>query len=177
MLFRSVFYTGTDGETTDYSESGDGVLYIIKESWNPTYPVPDESCADAIISATTADAISITGDTAALSTDIAGSTFSAVRAYLYFDTSDIPSGATIISATLSLYIGGQDAGTNGLPGINIWSGQPDYPSESGGSPALQLSDVEAAKYSTIASLGAFDIFAHIGAILKREGLSSAPVGG
>jgi hypothetical protein len=48
------------------------------------------------------------------------------RGYVFFDTSSLPDGATIVSVTLSLY-GSQDLSTNAEFNLIIQNGQPDSP--------------------------------------------------
>lgn len=62
------------------------------------------------------------------------------RIFMFFDTSSIPAGATLGTATLSLYI------FSGTGGVRIKDGQPTYPTESAGSPALQKSDWQLSHY-------------------------------
>jgi len=83
------------------------------------------------------------------------------RAFLYFDTSAL-SGKTIISVTLGLYVtysAWYDMYTNyfsqGLKVMHDSSGT--YPSESGGSPALEVGDFDKTHYSEIAAMSEADM--------------------
>jgi hypothetical protein len=79
-------------------------------------------------------------------------------AFLYFDTSEIPTGTEILSATLSVYVDTIYEYESKEPGpLLILDGQPDYPTENAGVPALALADHPDADYVQIASIAHADI--------------------
>jgi len=121
---------------TIYASSGDGHMY-----------------------ARTADHFSNARDAAsAYSKDIAGDTlrvglayinppnpgdrYRFYRGYLYFDTSSIPANATILSASVSLYLNGLLRIITGGFDIYLLSGQPDHPGAS-----LALADFDRTLYA------------------------------
>ena len=152
----SLFSTGYETEVTFDAESGSGYLYsgLYYEAIPHTASYACASAAgqsSAITAYTAATTISIFGRSAKLNEDWDWGYCH--RGYLYFDTSSIPTDATIMSATLRIYITAHSSATWATSGLYVQDGMPTYPSESGGSPNLQLSDFQLALYaSTVGSL-------------------------
>jgi len=152
--------------------SGDGTLY--KVDFFPE--AGPEGCSD-IKAAATASSSDTSSNEMILYHDV--TTYSEItkrfierRGYLYLDTTNIPAGSVILSATLSLYITHQSATAGIGPGLNVLNGQPTYPSESGGSPNLQLSDFGESYYSSVGALAAADVYA--GGVGKYYAITISP---
>jgi hypothetical protein len=79
---------------TIFSGAGDGQVFTTDSSWDATH--------DAV----TGDTADYTNTTFNVSSD-AVSGFDITRAFIPFNTNSIPSNATIVSATVNLYIGGK----------------------------------------------------------------------
>jgi len=136
-------------ETTVYASSGGGELLLQQLATAASCAIWQIS-VNATMSDTSSTYYRLLGSRAA----IGGGKYNQYirRGFIYFDLSSIPAVASVSSATLYVYIKSQSA-TYGIgPGLKVRSGQPTYPSESGGSPNLQLSDFGQAYYSDIASV-------------------------
>lgn len=71
------------------------------------------------------DAVSYSSNTAVVGQDYDDPDYTLYRAFIPFDTSSVPSSATINNATLSIYVSGDDSDTDF--NITIQDGQPTYP--------------------------------------------------
>ena len=149
--------TGVTTETTFDGDTADGYAEYSPKISSITY-----TAAQALaitLAAPTAD--SVTTDSKIYADigytywgDIDSHEFDVRRGYVYFDTSSIPSNATIISATLRLYVESKSAGGGTCGTLYVSSGMPTYPSA-----ALTWGDYGISHYSEIASAAAADITA------------------
>jgi len=82
------------------------------------------------------------------------------RGYVFFPTATIPAGATLSYGKLRLFVSAR----SDYPSLNrycsplyVSDGQPNYPTESGGSPALAVGDYANSKFTTRTSIARDDV--------------------
>lgn len=113
---------------TGYSSSSDGYVYYQGAQYG-AYSVTHDNVSGTVVS---------NGDI--FCGQLTGNRFRIYRGFLFFDTSTIPSNATITSATLSLY-GKADISSTDFD-VTIQNGQPTYPHD-----ALAAGDYLYSQYS------------------------------
>jgi len=145
-----IIRTGIPGSATVYSDPGDGNLRV-------TTSYVYDTCGDGT-NVTPADTVDTT------STDLWAYGYceyssaqgkymvDIIRGYVYFKTDDadtgLPSDAVVKSVTLHLYVNDVQWDLYQFA-LSVLSGQPNYPSESGGAPALQVSDFDRTLYTEL----------------------------
>jgi hypothetical protein len=147
--------TGHEVTETFYGLVGDGQLSYTAHAASPAQA---EAFAEVW---TPAGSIDTEATTISLARQLlAGSFYDYVilRACLYFDTSSIPMGSTIVSAAISVYVTSVDG--SATEDIQVYDGQPGAPASEGMTPALTVYDYDK------------DLYAYVGAKTLSVGKSS-----
>jgi|GEM_PF-5247418 len=141
--------TGTQQSTNVTGESGDGYLYYFSGYIYDSCPLTPTPATSKDTTDTNLKVYSY----CAYSSGQGKHSVAIQRSYVYFDTDDqttgIPSDADIISVKLWLYVNYVQYEPGAAPIIRVASGQPDYPSETNGSPDLSLDDFDISLYTKL----------------------------
>ena len=157
-----VFYTGTETTATLYSSTSDGYIHCkgsYHTNWSTTWNMAHDSDGSAGGSYTSVDQ-DVTGDDIYAYVNAGTNAYNIYRGYLFFDTSGIPAGVTVISATLSLYIKGKykadrdsslviQKGATGYPHDPLENTDYDYTEYSGSYGSLAYDDATISQYNDI----------------------------
>jgi len=136
--------SGVEYTDTIYGLAGDGGMRVegvsLSSYGDAEYEAETATSADSMDTTSTSITVSRTSHRA-------GNYYHYIidRGYLYFDTSAIPTGATILSAVASVYVTFWMSST--AKTLQAYDGQRDYPTSNGTTPALALTDWDKDEYA------------------------------